>query len=195
MESLTREEKEQRWLKMAARMDKLADGLGMPIDTGIKDTVIVLNLLRFPTTMSCEGHAFRGVHGPWVDIKPSHLEALEKKWRKANQAVNTAASKKKRPLPKKLYKTRNKAKKKLDTPVLQLATRLMAYLTEFYAERVVPHDQVLVLFEFASEFRLQCHGAFLQKIVEPDERYVKLKEYQEEMRAFTAYLKARYFAS
>jgi hypothetical protein len=38
-------------------------------------------------------------------------------------------------------------------------------------------------------------GAFLQKIVEPNERYVKLKEYQEEMRAFTDFLKARYFAS
>ena len=82
MESLTREEKEQRWQKMAMRMDRMADGLGMPIDTGIKDTVIVLNLLGFPTSMSCEGHAYRGVHGPWVDIKPNHLDQIEKKWKK-----------------------------------------------------------------------------------------------------------------
>lgn len=193
MESLTREEKEQRWQKMAMRMDKLADGLGMPIDTGIKDTVIVLNLLGFPTIMSCEGHAYRGVHGPWVDIKPKHLDPLEKQWRKANQAVN-AAFKKKRPIAKNLYKTRNKAKKKLDTPVLQLATKLMAYLTEFYTDRAVPPDRLLVMNPFATAFRLQCHGAFLQEIVEPDERYVKLKEYQKEMRAFTAFLKAHYFS-
>lgn len=86
MESLTREEKEQRWQKMAMRMDRMADGLGMPIDTGIKDTVIVLNLLGFPTSMSCEGHAYRGVHGPWVDIKPNHLDQIEKKWKKSKSS-------------------------------------------------------------------------------------------------------------
>lgn len=69
----------------------------------------------------------------------------------------------------------------------------MAYLTEFYADRAVPPDRLLVMSPFATAFRLQCHGAFLQEIVEPDERYVKLKEYQEEMRAFTEFLKERYF--
>lgn len=193
MDSLTREAKEQRWQEMAAWVEKITDGLGMPVDSGIKETVIVLNLLGFPTAMSCEGHADRGVSGPWVDMKSKDLEALEEQWQ---QAILTAqaAHEEKRPLPEGHYKTLRAAKKKLDTPVLHLASGLMAYLITFYAARVAPHNLRLVLKEYVAGFRLECHGTFLQEVVEPPQREAKLREYQDEMRAFTAFLKERYFA-
>ncbi len=48
--------KQQLWDKQAEEVDSWTDGLGYPIDQGIKDTVIVLNILGFTTRQSCEGH-------------------------------------------------------------------------------------------------------------------------------------------
>lgn len=196
MESLTREQKEQRWQEMVAQMDKITDRLGRPIDEGIKETVIVLNLLGFPTTMSCEGHATRAVGGPWVDMRPEGIEALRAQWDQAERACQ-AAREEKRPSEEMdgLYQALRAARKELDAPVLQLAARLMAYLVEFYQERVVPHDRRLVLHDFLATFRLQSQGVFLQEIADVPQREAKLLEYQEEMRTFTAFLKAHYFAS
>jgi metal-dependent amidase/aminoacylase/carboxypeptidase family protein len=191
MEALTREQKEQRWQEIAARVDKITDRLGNPVDEGIKETVIVLNLLGFPTIMSCEGHLDHE-YGPWVNMQPKGVAALEEQWRQANRAAQ-AAREQGAPFTKDLSETLRAAQQALDTPVLQLAMQLMTYLIAFYAERVVPHDRRLVINEFVAGFSLKCHGTFLQKVVEPPLRAVKLREYQEEMRTFTAFLKARYF--
>jgi hypothetical protein len=192
MEALTREQKEQRWQEMAGRVDKVTDRLGNLVDEGIKETVIVLNLLGFPTTMSCEGHLDHG-NGPWVNMQPKGVKALEEQWRQASRAAQVAREQDGN-LTKELYETLDAARQALDTPVLHLAMKLMAYLIDFYSERVVPHDRRLVIDEFVAGFSLRCHGTFLQKVVELPLREVKLREYQEEMRAFTAFLKACYFA-
>jgi hypothetical protein len=194
MEGKTREQKEQRWQEMAARVDKLTDRLGNPVDEGIKETVIILNLLGFPTTMSCEGHAERAVGGPWVDMRPEGLEALRAQWDQAERACQTAREEK-RPQEEmdRLYQALREARKEMETPVFQLAGRLMAYLIEFYQERMVPHDRRLILHNFLAAFRLQSHGVFLQEIADVAQREAKLLEYQEEMRAFTTFLKAHYF--
>lgn len=49
-------------------VDELVDGLGRPIDAGIKKIVSVLRLIGFHTTASCEGHMDRGLPYPWVQI-------------------------------------------------------------------------------------------------------------------------------
>jgi hypothetical protein len=194
MEALTREQKEQCWQEMAARVDKITDRLGKPVDEGIKETVIILNLLGFPTSMSCEGHAERAVGGPWVDMRPEGVEALKEKWKQAERACQAAEEKKRSPKEMEgFYQTLREARKELETPVLQLAGRLMPYLVEFYQERMVSHDRRLVLHDFFAAFRLQSHGVFLQGIADVAQREAKLLEYQEEMRAFTAFLKAHYF--
>jgi hypothetical protein len=194
MEALTREQKEQRWQEVAARVDKITDRLGNPVDAGIKETVIVLNLLGFPTAMSCEGHAQRAVGGPWVDMRPEGVEALKEHWAQAERACQTAREEKRSPKEMEgLYQTLRETRKELETPVLQLAGRLMPYLMEFYQERMAPHDRRLILHDFFASFRLQSHGVFLQEIADLVQREAKLLEYQEEMRAFTAFLKARYF--
>ena len=42
--------------KQGMDLDRVVDGLGMPIDQGIKPLVAALNLRGYKTTASCEGH-------------------------------------------------------------------------------------------------------------------------------------------
>lgn len=47
-------------------VDRLADGLGMPIDEKIKYLVAAMRMYGVRTTMSCEGHLDRGSPYPWI---------------------------------------------------------------------------------------------------------------------------------
>ena len=55
----------------------------MPIDEGIKKSVIALRLWNFPTDGSCEGHLKRALPYPWIDIYTP--EQSRKAWIKANK--------------------------------------------------------------------------------------------------------------
>lgn len=195
MESLTREEKEQRWQEMAARVDKITDKLGMPVDEGIKETVIVLNLLGFPTVQSCEGHTERGVCGPWVDMRPGGIEALAQK---QNQALQTLAEARKQKKTEEEYASAYQTLEEIDTaahePMTHLAENLIACLAVFYQERQTSYECILVIHHLGLGYRLECQGTSMQygpfALPRKDGR---LPHYQEEMRAFTDFLKARYF--
>ena len=56
------------WEKLKKKADSTTDGLGLGIDSGIKDTVIALWANGFETGMSCEGHKNRALPYPWVEI-------------------------------------------------------------------------------------------------------------------------------
>lgn len=58
------------WLDTVETFKRVTDKLGKPIDDGIFDTVVALNLLGIVTTASCEGHIGWGVPHPWIDIEP-----------------------------------------------------------------------------------------------------------------------------
>ncbi|ACL60563.1 hypothetical protein [Methylobacterium nodulans] len=61
----------QRWRNMLGAVDAVRDRLGRPVDAGIRDTVVALNLLGLPTLQSCEGHVNAAGHGlaaPWIDL-------------------------------------------------------------------------------------------------------------------------------
>lgn len=69
--------------EVADEVEHITDGLNLPIDAGIKKTVIALRLWDFPTDGSCEGHLDRALPYPWVDIyAPDQEEAA---WIQANQ--------------------------------------------------------------------------------------------------------------
>ena len=53
---------------MRERVSLLTDTIGTPVDQGILETVIVLNLLGLHTFQSCEGHLDHGHPYPWVTI-------------------------------------------------------------------------------------------------------------------------------
>ena len=71
--------KAERWKAMEQEVAGWGDALGLPIDPGIKNTVIVLNLLGFKTSGSCEGHMDWGKAYPWIefDIDDKKIDALK----------------------------------------------------------------------------------------------------------------------
>jgi len=65
----TLKQRESQWSAKQKEIDRLADGLGMGLDDGIKDAVIALQVNGFNTRQSCEGHIDWGCGAPWVDIE------------------------------------------------------------------------------------------------------------------------------
>lgn len=55
--------------RVREKMKKTVDGIGYEIEPGILPLVTVLNVLRLPTSGSCEGHVSRGRGTPWVDFE------------------------------------------------------------------------------------------------------------------------------
>jgi len=74
-------EKEQAWQLKEREIEAVTDRLGFPIEPGIKDVVVGLNLLGLNTTQSCEGHPDRGMGAPWVEVAAPD----EPVWRFAGQ--------------------------------------------------------------------------------------------------------------
>jgi hypothetical protein len=58
------------WDEATAYYSKVTDKLGMEIDPGILDTVVVFNILGLTTRASCEGHIGWGLPFPWIDLEP-----------------------------------------------------------------------------------------------------------------------------
>lgn len=56
---------------MLTRVDAIRDGLGLEVDSEIRKTVALLNLLGHKTIQSCAGHTYptHGDVSPWVDIE------------------------------------------------------------------------------------------------------------------------------
>lgn len=55
-ESNEAKEKQALWNRTIEELDRVADKLGKPIDAGIKETVAAFIVNEFPTYGSCEGH-------------------------------------------------------------------------------------------------------------------------------------------
>src|SRR5437763_8152511 len=61
------------WSEAEASVSTFTDRLRTPIDAGIVETVVVLNLLGLQTFQSCEGHLTDGSAYPWVTLVHSPL--------------------------------------------------------------------------------------------------------------------------
>src|SRR5690348_1844102 len=58
----------QSYQKMCEHVATFTDKLGMTVDVGVCETVVILNLLGLYTFQSCEGHLDHGCPYPWVTI-------------------------------------------------------------------------------------------------------------------------------
>jgi hypothetical protein len=187
-------DKKQQWDDIVSIMAKVTDKLGMPIDQGIFETVIVFNALGINTSMSCEGHLNRGRAAPWIrfqtkenavqmqakeaiqhleHLKENHAEASEiEKWSSEVFCLSREAS----------------------TTCFHEPKHIMDYLEAFYRDRLVPYERQLMLRvdSFGSSM-LTVHGEPFQSLHSPEIRQQKLLEYQQEMQAFTVFLKQCYF--
>lgn len=73
-------EKQTKWNEALSSVEKITDKLGKKIDSGIKETVTAFLINGFNTDGSCEGHLDHGRPYPWIDISqnPQYLEFKEK---------------------------------------------------------------------------------------------------------------------
>ncbi|MEN9328320.1 MAG: hypothetical protein RI947_1128 [Candidatus Parcubacteria bacterium] len=190
--------KQQQWDLTREKFKKVTDKLGCNIDDGILETVIALNVLGFRTTQSCEGHLDRAVAAPWIDIEPRTTKDWENLWIESDKAF--FASKKlqeqngPKPEIKALFDKSKDLLKKARKPTIELAQRLMNILDDYYRNRYVAYDKRITITRMHRGARVESIGAYTQDINTQLVKKQKLKEYQDEMRSFTEFLKRMYFS-
>lgn len=167
----------QQWIEASEKFSHVTDKIGKPIDKGIFDAVVALNILGFDTYQSCEGHMDHGLPFPWIDITLPHLIIHD-----------TPEGQELRKQLKKTY-TPEMMQLFAEEQRLQSEKRygLFRYLSAFYEGRVVRYDRIIA---FDARSRLRSQGGEYLSLLPEDERVVKSHEYQDEMREFTAFLKS-----
>lgn len=202
--------KQEQWQQLAQEVDTWTDGMGLPIDSEIKETVIVLNLLGIVTSQSCEGHLDWGLCHPWVDfdkkideVESIALSALQKKtdamYRSIEMNYPDITWPERFQLPEgqeliPFLEERNALYSKHEKLKQTQAETLYLLLEQFYENRTTSYDRMLILnFPTRDSFRIQSNGATRQIIRSESQREEKLAEYQDEMAQFTTFLKQLFF--
>lgn len=191
-----REAKERQYQEKRTLVARITDRLGTPIDGGILETVVFLNLVSIPTLQSCEGHVEDGVGAPWVDVGNPTAPPLDEADALFQQARQHKAQMGFTSEVLELFEQAHHAERAAKQPHLIIRLRLMRFLAGFYhPERAVPFEQRLVIQPHADgTSRLMSQGVVLQEMMSPEERAVWLHLYQQEMQEFTAFLKHSYFS-
>jgi|GEM_PF-2217598 len=183
------EEKKQAWNDMRKKIKTIRDGLGMPVDSSIIETVIVLNLLGFSTSTSCGGHIRRATSGPYVVFESRKAREYAKQVRAftANAPANQDVY-----IDSKFKRLRLKAR----THSAFELHKLIAYLDRFYAHRHVSYNDQLIVQSMPLTYNcLKCQGADSALALNSHDKKKLLASNQAEMNAFTEFLKAEYFTS
>jgi hypothetical protein len=188
-------QKEQRWQQVVVALETTKDRSGLGIDKGVFETVAALNILDINTKQSCEGHLERGIAAPWIDVEVKETEGLKALKEQLQRAMDDEERAEQEGVVEeelaRLYAERQRLQKEVQIPQLREIQKTMQHLAAFYESRQVPYDRRIVMVHG----RMQSQGAELQQIASPEIKQQKLQEYQAEMRDFTAFLKAKYFAS
>lgn len=184
-------EKEAQWVQMVEHCRRVVDKLGQPIDEGILETVVALNLLGIHTIASCEGHLAYGAYAPWIDIQTPGVKEAQKlvsdAFKDCDEQVEAG---KLSPIELgQLYAHARQLDQQTEEKYLAERNKLMEYLAHFYMNRHSPHDRMLTIQHRPASARLESQGAYFQRVASDERRAQKLPEYQEEMREFTVFLK------
>lgn len=180
-----------KWNNLEEKFKHVTDRLGMPIDDGILETVVALNALGVLTSASCEGHTKHGLPYPWIDILRVELEKLlpEKETSEIKKLqIKLMKLQTKYYRAKKAYKTAEKTR----NAKIVSEKKIFDLLAAFYEKRVVSYDRIIIL---SYDGRIQSQGGDFAELLPPEQRLQKLHEYQEEMQAFTDFLKSLYLTS
>lgn len=173
------EDQKKVWHAALTKTRKITDGLSMPIDKPIVETVAIMQLLGFRTTMSCGGHLRRATGGPYVMFVSLKAGRYERQYK---QIANSQD-----PDSKKAYK-----KARAANLIEQL--RLFELLEKFYETRTTAFAQRLVLRTMGfSTNRLELQSADISQIMNMQLRKQILAANRREMQSFADFLKAEYF--
>lgn len=199
-----KQDQQERWRSGIEQWKRVTDGLGQTIDPGILETVVVLNLLLVQTSGSCEGHAQRGCAYPWVDIEVP-LEAREDQERlydALNERFMSLCVLGSNGFPVKISEEAGQILHERDAVGYEIRRAhhkmvglLLTYLDAFYQKHSSSFDRHLTFSEIGlfGMMRLHSVGGLLQTTRPESLRQLKLLEYQQEMHAFTEFLKAQFF--
>jgi len=196
------QDRQKRWQQGIEQGRRITDARGQPIDPDILETVVVFNLLSVQTTSSCEGHPDRGCPYPWIAVgffedDPEIADDL-KSWNNLHDQINTLRIAGKTLIEvSSLFHEASQIRDRLLAITLKTLTPLYEYLDAFYADYHSSYDRHLVLdtnnIGLAGSCLLKPQGANFQEARSLDVQQVKLAEYQQEMQAFTAFLKEQFF--
>jgi hypothetical protein len=202
--------KKEQWEQMEEKVMSWRDGLGLPVDDGIKDAVMALNVLGITTSASCGGHLDRALAFPWIEI---HLETpeilklqeesrlvLEKRQGESDLLEKNTphlswAERWDLPEVQKLLDVSEECRKcsfALQQARQKHLTPLQRLLEQFYQSHFTSYDRMLVLSNDGIG-KLNSLGGEWQDSRSAEERKSKLREYRAEMKAFTAFLKEWFF--
>jgi len=152
----------------------------MPVDRGIVETVAILRLLGIHTTSSCAGHLDRITGGPYVNFASVRNDQVFTKMKEAGDRKSSEY--------KRIFNegTRNN---------LIERQKIVPYLDSFYANRIVPSNQRIIITGFGpTKNCVMCQGAEFGHILGDQERNELLNKNKNEMKLFTEYLKLCYFS-
>lgn len=148
-------------------------------------------------TQSCEGHLDWGTRTPWVEVGAQDAGEMEDRMFELFQKGHQQEANHVAPDDvDKLYNEAHQLRREVARKNLIPARKVMQHLSEFYQTRAdVPFDRRLTLQSVGTRSRLESQGAMFQETATPEERQQKLGEYQEEMKAFTGFLKNKHFGN
>lgn len=177
------QEKEQGWQERLKDVDQLADKLGLGVDEGIKETVAAFHVFEINTIASHEGKIDR-YPVPYIDVESADIAELDRRLEGLEDKEGEESEREAESIREEILR-RNLAERKKIIPLLE----------EFYSERKVPYEVRLGIDSKARGWsRIQSQGAEFQEIESDDAaRKQRLRLFQEEMRAFTDFLKGKYF--
>ena len=169
------------WRQTARKVAALIEGVEIPLDAGIKDTVIALNALGYKTIGSCEGHLDHGTGAPWVHLAVDKADILDSKLR-SRHAHGSRLER---------FWISNRVRH-VSNAQLRGLRRLV---NEFYRGRRVRADVKLRVYNPAGGFViLESRGVnnlLWKDLLEPRYSAKNLHAYQAEMKALTKFLKQR----
>jgi len=205
-------EKQNIWNEWSKKVEKITDRIGYPIDPGIKESVIALNVFGIKTDGSCEGHLDRGLPYPWVDIEfvtkedliakfPNYkndLEIIKEKQYgsiEMMQRNNPTLYERMRLIENYLEETKKKSEKE----ILELLDEFYTFHKPYSKEGKIKANE-----RNSSGFRIELSSSrglgldnwkkYDEKIAKlsPQEKELYLKNNQAEMKAFTEFLKNKF---
>lgn len=155
---------EQLWEEKLNVIRAMAARRGGPLERGIEEPVVAINLLGLATTQSCEGHKNRvGLwNPPFVDFTPqAPLDQIpEVEAKAATEAART---------------------------------NMEQLLAEFYSGQAVAPDEIIQIAQHSSvgTCRLQCCGGAEINLIPEEEKLQRVTRYRNEMSRFANFLKTK----
>jgi hypothetical protein len=203
-------ERWQLWREKLKELDTITDNEGVPIDDDIKETVAVLNLIGIPTAQSCAGHIMGRLRYPmilgWAKDRPVERFTNDKDIRckiasKYHISVddiefNSQATEEYYTIVTKLRLKETKEYKKWIKQNKLLRKTLRLLLKEFYSNRnPLPYSKLYLAPSLGYLLVSRSHRSKTRNISYSSKDIPKIKAAQEEMKAFTEFLKNKFFNS